>query len=154
MLMTPLEKKKQIYVSAAVGSDDRRLKKEICAAILIDVTETWSMASVTEKNVLCNVLKGWRGDLSPVHACFTNTAERQKEAVPHLEKKIYFFTLCVSKTSVESFCMSTGLPAGGTGTNPSPGSSEQRSSPAFKEVPSWLVSFINILYACFEQTSD
>lgn len=29
MLMTPLEKKKQIYVSAAVGSDDRRLKKDL-----------------------------------------------------------------------------------------------------------------------------
>lgn len=30
MLMTPLEKKKQIYVSAAAGSDDRRLKKDLC----------------------------------------------------------------------------------------------------------------------------
>lgn len=52
MPMTPLEeKKKQIYVSAAVGSDDRKLKKKICVAILIDVTENCRMANVMEKKV-------------------------------------------------------------------------------------------------------
>lgn len=49
MLMTPLEKKKQTYVSAPVGSDDRRLKKKICVAILMDVTENCRMATVMEK---------------------------------------------------------------------------------------------------------
>lgn len=54
----------------------------------------------------------------------------------------------------QSLCMSTPLPAGVTGTNPSTGPSEQCSSLALKEIPSWLVSFISILYVYFEQTND
>lgn len=65
-----------------------------------------------------------------------------------------FYLSVFNATSAESFGISTPVPAGVTGTDPSPGPSEQGSSLALKEIPSWLLSFIFILYVHFEQTND